>query len=477
MTSALGPFHRNVISLAFGEAAFRALGFVVSAVVARRLGIDALGALLVAQNVIWYALVVGDAGLSSDGTRRLAGHLEPSAPLIAETTAAQVAVSLVATGAVALAATLLPLDAQAKHLLLFLLPVPLLYALNLAYVLQSRHRMRPVAIGRVVGQLAGTAIALIGVIRFKSLASAAIAITIGQMVTDVVLVVIARSEWRPLARPSVRSIRNRINSGKNYLYYAIVNHFAYSTPLLATAVLGGISVTGTYGVVNRLLFLLTAPAILIGQVALPRFSADAAISDDGGERLHRDYRQVLGATLSLVLAGLVPFLLFPEQILQLLFGSQATRAATALRVALLYIPFAYFNFLSAMTLLARNRAKQQSLISIGAAALLIGSLLVAVPVAGATGTSTALLISEVFMAGLFLSAERVIGARALAALVVTAMPYLLLPAAAAVAVARMVGGDLWWTALPAWLTAAIALELILRRVIPRQGETPLHGLA
>ena len=477
MKSALQGFHRNLISLAAGEATFRALGLVISAVVARRLGVNALGVLLVAQSVVWYALVVGDAGLSVDGTRRLAGRLESPAPLIVEITAIQAFVSIVAIAIVAAVASLLPIQLQAKHILLFLLPIPLLYALNLAYVLQSRRRMLPVSIGRVIGQLAATAIALVGVIWFNSLVIVAIAITIGQLLTDAVLIAVTKAEWSPVPRPHLSSMLERLKHGQSYLLYALVNHFNSSTPLVATALLGGVFVIGTYGVVNRLVLVCVAPVILIAQVTLPRFSADLVHPGGSGKaRLRSSYSIVLGAMFALLFAGLVPLLLFPQQILELLFGPQAGRATSTLRVALLFLPFSYFNALSATALLALDRATRQSCIAIAGAAVLVGALVLAVPLAGATGTAAALVISEGFMASLFLRIGRVIEARRVAILVLTVSPYLLVPAGVAAATVAIAGTRLWWMALPPWLGTVFLVELALRRVVPRRPSSALFEL-
>lgn len=425
----LAHWLKDFAALGAGETVARLATFAVSAIVARELGTVALGALTVGQAIVWYALVVGDAGLSTDALRRLAtGDPRPEA-LIARTTAAQALVSLVATGLVVAVAFLAPLSRDVMVSVAILAALPLLYALNLGYVLQARGQIARYARARSLGQVCGAIVGAIGVYASHSLAAAAVSIVVGAAAIDVFVLLSVRRVFQTklLRARYIHDIVPRLREGRGYLLYALSNHFTSSTPVLATAIIGGPIVVGNYSIAHRLMMLAVAPSLLLATVALPRLTRTEAVAGAAGLRLQT--QRIALFVVPVVSAGASFLAIFPRELITLLFGDGAAPAAASTALMSIFIPVGFLSLALTTALLAGGRPIAQFGVTLTGALILVLGVLLLTPRLGARGTVTAMITSEtiVCLAMLYLLAIGVVFIMKLLAYACTAalVPFLL----------------------------------------------------
>ncbi len=381
---------RGVLALAAGEATTRLLGFALSAVIARRAGLDALAALTVAQGLIAYALVAGDAGLSTDAVRRLAAGDGSRSHLIALTTAAQICLTAAATTVLLIVVAVLPLTTASKQPVLALSLLPLSYALNLGYVLQSSSRFKALTISRITGQVAGVVLGVACLVRFDSFLLAVASIVLGAFVTDLLIAVASRQDWMPVRQVTVRAVLVRIKQGRGFLGYTMANHASSSSPLLVIAIIGTAPDVAHYSVAQRILLLAMAPAQILAAVLLPRISLRGHVLDD------EYWSQVL--SVSVVAAGAASALfVFARPISEALFGPAAASAAPVVRLVAIFLPVGYTSLLLTTTLLSRGRASMQAAITAGSLLPLLVLAATFIRSSGAEGPLYAVLLTEVLV--------------------------------------------------------------------------------
>jgi len=380
---------QGVFLLVGGEAVTRLLGFLLSAVIAREFGLEALAALTVAQGLVAFALVAGDGGLSTDGVRRLAGGELPRARLIALTTVGQVALTVSATSVLLVVVAVLPLSTQTKQVVLVLALLPMTYALNLGWVLQSASRFFALTTSRVAGQAAGMAVGLVCLYYLDSFLLAVASLVLGSAVTDVLLALHSRRDWRGPGRLSGRAVVQRVRQGRGFLGYTLANHASSAAPLLMTAFVGSAAVVGQYSVAHRLLLLAVAPAQVFASVLLPRFSSTPGA-------LRSDLWAPVSALVVLTAGASSALVVFARPIAEALFGAAAGSATPAVQLVGLFIPLSYTSLLLTTALLAEGRAGTQARYTALSLGMFVALAALLVPAFGARGPLYAILVTETF---------------------------------------------------------------------------------
>lgn len=384
---------QGVVVLAGGEAVTRLLGFLLSAVIAREFGLEALAALTVAQGLVAFVTVAGDGGLSTDGVRRLAGGEKPRARLIALTTAGQVALTVSTTLVLLMVVTVLPLSTQTKQVVLVLALLPMSYALNLGWVLQSASRFFALTTSRVVGQAAGIAVGLLCLFYLDSFLLAVASLVLGAAATDVLLALQSRQDWWGPGRLSSRAVMQRVRQGRGFLGYTLANHASSTAPLLMTAFVGSAAVVGQYSVAHRLLLLAVAPAQVLASVLLPRFSRTPGA-------LRGDLWGPVSALVVLTAGASSALVVFASPVTTALFGAAAGSATPAVQLVGVFIPLSYTSLLFTTALLAEGRGGTQAWYTALSLGVLLALAALLVPTLGARGPLYAFLASETLVVAL-----------------------------------------------------------------------------
>ena len=155
-----GPV-RNAGYLFAGEAASRIFGFLTTAVLARRLGVDGFGQVGFAAAVMAYGIVFTDLGLMTVGTRSVARDRESAGELVASLLPLRLLLSLISAAAMVLIALVLPKPAPVKWLLGLYAGVVIVQSLLFEWVFIGAEKMGFVSLARVVTNCAYFALTML----------------------------------------------------------------------------------------------------------------------------------------------------------------------------------------------------------------------------------------------------------------------------------------------------------------------------
>jgi PST family polysaccharide transporter len=382
----------GLVAYGTSEVVVRGLGLVASALIARRLGLIALGTITVAQNLLQYALVAGDGGLTGFAVRKLSRGDNPRS-IVPRVAIAQLVLSLVALGVVLSVALFLRTEVRFA-VVAALSPIPILYALNFSYILQAERRLRTFAIARSVGQLVGTSATVAALFAGASLPAVAATLVIGNAITYLIVGIAVRAAViGPIPRPFWRTTWSTIRPARAFFGNALLTHYYASTSIFALTLLGSSLEVGRYAVALRLVVINVIVAQMIAWTLFPRFSE---LHKRGG--MPQFFGDVVGGVIPGVIAVAVVTGVAASLILTTLFGSSAGTAAPCLQVLAVYIPLAYFNTLTQVGLLAAGRGRTQVRVMLSGSLLLTLLSVALVPGWGAVGAAVALLIAEAAMA-------------------------------------------------------------------------------
>jgi O-antigen/teichoic acid export membrane protein len=377
-----GLMARNFLTLAAGEGAARALGIVVTIILARRLnpggfGLVSLGIALIG----WFRLVV-DSGTESLNVREIsrqpARFREVTDPVLGlRLVLSAVAAGLFVVGGYALASS----PSSRTVLLRFALVLPAV-AINLRWMVLGIRQARAVAIGNVASRLA----VLVGVVlvvihphdtgRVPYLEAIAEAVYAG-----VIVVIVARTFGFVRPRIDLPTWRATLKEGAPLLIYGACRATILTIDLfLIQLVLGPLRV-GYYGAgIRPALFFLGA----LGLFSVTFLSAYSSASDHEAFPLFRRTARLGAASMTIVAAVLSAT---ASVTVPLVFGSKYDRAVAVLAIVVWTLPLAAFDVGYSSVLVARDRQGLLMVNNIAGAVFNVAALGILVPLAGIDGAA------------------------------------------------------------------------------------------
>lgn len=319
-------FLRDGAHLFSAEVLSRLLAFSVSFVLARQVGLEALAVLALAQSVVAYATVAGDAGLGTDAVRRISNG-EAAKAVVKQTARVQVLFAALAS-LIAVPAALLQTGSLVA---LGVAVVPLLVAASCTYVLQGRLDARGLARSRIWGNVvvgvSGITSSLLGL----PLEVIALSYSAGALVSTIYvnrLAGVSLSElFGPVPWASLSAVRMKYFALASY---TVILH-AYSSALIIMAQnLGGGAQFVEVALATRVMLLLVIPAQLLGSLLLPRYS-----------RRHVSLRSVSGNVALAMLLGVVMSLVVhftAGWFVPLMFGADSQSSVRSVEMISLQLP-------------------------------------------------------------------------------------------------------------------------------------------
>lgn len=262
----MSSVRQNVSSLLLSEIARRILGFFAVAYLARTLGVEGFGMVMIGLTVLSYVSLTGSAGLHVLGTRAIArggADLEPGA---------LVGTRLVTTGAAIavvgiIAWTVIEPPALAAVILITSLS-GVLHALFLEWYFQGRERMTEVAVARTLGAAFYLLFIVAAVHETGDLPKAALAAVIGDLACTGYLLV--------RYRRTVGVLRIRFGKWRSLLVAAwpfgagsVLGHLTANFPILAIGALLGSGDAGVFAGANKLVFFVLMADRILGALLLP----------------------------------------------------------------------------------------------------------------------------------------------------------------------------------------------------------------
>lgn len=336
-------FFKDGALLLAAELVSRILAFSVSFVLARQIGLEALAVLALAQSIVAYATVAGDAGLGTEAVRRIANG-EQSEAVVRETARLQIFFALLASALVVPIAL-----AQTTSLVAIGLALgPVLVAASATYVLQGRLDARSLAVSRVLGNTVVGAMGIVTSLMSLPLWVIASSYSVGALVS--MLYVNHRAGVGPtqiFGRIPWRSLSVGRSKYLALASYTVILHGYSSCLIIMAQNFGGGSQLVDVALATRVLLLLVIPAQLLGSLLLPRYSR-AAVSMRT-LCLHTVAVLILGGFVSLVVH------LSAKWFVPLMFGPESVDSVRAVEAISLQVPLSLASTVLIAFLLAAGR--------------------------------------------------------------------------------------------------------------------------
>ena len=254
---------RSFITLAAGESGARALGLVATVVMARRLGPEGFGVVVLGTALVtWFKLVM-DAGTETMAVRNTSRKPHRFRELTDPVLGLRLALSLVAAGLLALTAVAVAeTPAEREALLLFALVLPMI-GLNLRFMVLGVNAERAVAVGNIASQ-ALLAVGVVVLLRDRhDLVVVPLLVAASEFLYAVV-VMAAVARGRGLVRPRMNFAvwRNTLREGLPLGMTGLASAARHSVGLLLIAVFLTRRDVGHYGAAFKpILFFATLVAL------------------------------------------------------------------------------------------------------------------------------------------------------------------------------------------------------------------------
>lgn len=449
---------RNALLMLAGEVGARLLGFLVAAVLARRLGVNGFGQVGFAMSVMAWGLIASRFGLLTVGVREAARDRSSVPRLAGNIIALRLLLGGAAVAGIAVFALLVPKPAAVKWLLvLFGLSVPV-QALLLEWVFTGTERMQHVALARVVNNLVYFGLVALLVRGPGNLLYVPLAFGAAAGASALLLLwVHAREFGWPRPRLDRRLARELLAGAWPVGLAAVLTQFHVGFGVVALFLLRGDQAAGLYNAAFRVVFVLLMADRVLQAVFLPvitrQFHHDPA-------RLNTTTGAALRVIVTLALPVVISGSLIGRPGLEFLFGADFAAAGPVLNVMVWFFPLSLLTTLTGYLLLAARRERRFLLnTGIGVAAglgLSLAGVIVLGPVGAAAGAVAGELVLLALMGAAFLREVRpAAGARTLGAVAGA------VPLAGALLLLR---GWSWPVALGAGLASYVAVVLLTRTV-------------
>ncbi len=386
-----GPV-RNAGYLFAGEAASRVFGFLTTAVLARRLGVDGFGQVGFAAAVTAYGVVFTDLGLMTVGTRSVAQDRSLAGELVGSVVPLRLLLSLAAAAAMVLIALVLPKPAAVKWLLVLYAGAVIIQSVLFEWVFIGSEKMGFVSLSRVVTNCAYFALALALVRNSGDVLLVPVAFGLATLLGALVLFFAYVPRFGlPRLRFGPTRWRELLKSAWPIGASSLLTQLHVNLGLVLLGLTATFQQTGIYNSAYGLvLFLLTLDRVFY-TVFFPVVSR--FIKNQPGR-----LAELVGTAARMILVLSIPFcvgaFVLARPILDAVFSSRYGGAFPVLRILVWFLPLSMFSSLAGYTLLAAGNERQflrNTAIGVGAAVVFN---LVAVPLAGSTGAALAMVAGE-----------------------------------------------------------------------------------
>jgi O-antigen/teichoic acid export membrane protein len=383
---------RNAGYLFAGEAASRVFGFLTTAVLARRLGVDGFGQIGFAAAMMAYGVVFTDLGLMTVGTRSVARDRSQAGTLVDSVVPLRLLLGLAAAAVMVTLALFLPKPAPVKWLLVLYAAAVIVQSVMFEWVFIGAEQMGYVSLSRITTNCGYFGLVLLLVRGPQNLlfvpAAFGMATALGAMV---LLVAYAPRFGLPRFRIRPGEWGALLKSAWPIGASSLLTQLHVNLGLILLGLTATFQQTGIYNSAYRLVFFLMTLDRVFYTVFFPVVSR--LLKDQPGR-----LPELVGTAVRMILALSIPFcfgaFILARPVLGLVFSAGYAGALPVLRILVWFLPLSMFNSLAGYTLLAagdERRFLRNTGIGVGAAVLFN---LLAVPFAGPTGAALAIVAGE-----------------------------------------------------------------------------------
>lgn len=384
---------RGVATLAGGEILARAVAFIATAVLARRLGPEAFGIVGFAAAVCGYLTLAVNSGMNDIGAREVARAPERAGHIYASITTIRLILAAFALALLALLAWLLPKPAVVRAVVLLSGLSFFSYALDPIWALKGLERPALAGFGLVLAQ----GIYAVSVVVAVGGPADVTAVPVLQFAGEFGAALLLGFLLLRGARPSI-AIADGMRLLRSSAYLGVAKVLRTITITFDVVMLGLLATerqVGLYSAAYRFTFLLMSIAAALSAAYLPSYARAFSGESAPFRRLVETSLVTSAAVGAPLVAGAV---VMARPLLTLLFGVDYAEASTAFRLLALSVGLIFFHWSLSNLLVASHRTRLQAKIHATAAAVNIVLNFVLIPRYGIVGAATATLIAEIVVA-------------------------------------------------------------------------------
>ena len=345
----------NALFLFLGEAGTRFLGFLVAAVLAKRLGVDGFGQVGFAMSVMAYGVIASKFGLLTVGIREVARDRERAPGLVGNVLSVRLVLGFVALAAIGVFALVVRKPLQVKWLLFLFGTCVILQSLALEWVFNGIERLEFVALGRALTNLVYLGLVLLLVRGPGDLLMVPVAFLAG---TGAAVAFLGASYGMrfgvPLPRIDRGLLRRLVGSAWPIGVASVLTQFHVGYAIVGLSLIRGDHDAGLYASAHRLVFFMLMADRVFQAVFFPVVSRQMGRP----ERLPA----TTGAALRVIVALSVPVcaacFLLARPLLGFVFGDEFLPAAGILRMLVWFFPLSLLTSLAGYSLLASGRERR-----------------------------------------------------------------------------------------------------------------------
>lgn len=381
-------FAANVALIITGDAVRRLFGFLTIAYLARTITTADFGIMNIGFTVLSYALMAASGGLSTLGTREIAGGADRS--LVSSLLGLKF-VSALATYAIVAAVVLaFVVSAELSSLILVLCGSLVVQALFLDWFFQGKEQMLPVMVARCASAVVYFVLAITLVHSPADLLRIGVAAVSSDVIAVFAVVVMYQREFGPLKFSSHNwniLIRRAVPLGSG----AILAHFSINLPPIIIGLLLTNADVGVFSAASKMVFFLLMFDRVLGAVLLPAsarlFAADPAKL---AGRLDLMQKWIFIVALPICAGGT----LLAGHLIPFIFGEQYVAAVPVFRIFIWYLLVTMIHTVFTTSIVAVGKEKEYSRVMLVSAAIYAVSIVVSTKLFGIAGAAAAVVASE-----------------------------------------------------------------------------------
>jgi len=386
-----GPL-ANFAALGSSEVIGRVVGFYATALLARKLGVDAFGHVGFAIAIISYFGVALNVGFADIGAREVARNHDAAEKIAADATAMRLLIALAGMAAIAAMAFAFDFSSLQRTVLLLSSLALIAVALDTTWVYRGLARNRTAGLALLASQLAYLAGVVFLVDAPADVARVPLIQFAGDMLAALVLLGLL-FRHRP-HRPSLSGGLHLIKQSGFITISRLLRTLIVTFDVLLLGIIAGSRDVGLYTAAYRICLLVTTVAVATHVVFLPLI-ARAAL--EGNSAVSR----VISRSISLTSAVAIPLttggIVLAGPLLVFFFGAEYGAAARAFQLLLASIAILSLHGITHNLFVAFHRTRREAVI-FGAGAVINMMLnLALIPRYGLTGAASATLAAEAFI--------------------------------------------------------------------------------
>jgi len=386
----------NIASAGVADVATRGLGFLITAYLARVLGVSAFGMMSIGLSVLGYLSVLASPGVHITGARDVAGGRAEPVAIVSAILSLRLWISttlfLLVLAVAAFVVPSVPASLLIIGFALTLFPM----ALSLDWFFQGKERLAIVSASKIGLYTVYLVLVLLLVRSADDVAWSALAFAAGNLAAAVVLLgAFVREYGRFGIQMPDRSLGILLRESLPLGVSALLAQNITNLPVI---VLGVVASTGDAGVftaaMTLIFFILVADRVLFA-VFLPVLSRLATEES-------RRFGHLAGVLVKMVIAGSVMVglvgVFYPGPIIHLVYGDGYPAAVPVLQILQVYFVATLVNTVLMSALLARKREREYVTVLFQGTGVLALLCIVLSSIFGPVGAATSLAVGEVLMA-------------------------------------------------------------------------------